>query len=178
MNPELTGLQIRVAVPEDAEVVLAHLHALYAHPDPLMIPKQPDEVKIGLEDQRKMLASFATSPNSLFLIALEGERVVANLDLKGHRYRAVAHVAELGIAIQADWRGRGLGGRLVGEAMAWAEANPIIRRIELKVYTDNAPAIALYQRFGFVTEGRRKGLVLYQGRYCDDLIMARYFERD
>jgi putative acetyltransferase len=30
-----------------------------------------------------------------------------------------------------------------------------VLRIELTVYTDNAPAIALYRKFGFVDEGRR-----------------------
>lgn len=29
-----------------------------------------------------------------------------------------------------------------------------LRRVELTVYTDNAPALALYRKFGFETEGR------------------------
>jgi putative acetyltransferase len=41
------------------------------------------------------------------------------------------------------------------------------------VFTDNARAIALYQRFGFRVEGTYRAYALRDGVYADALAMAR-----
>ena len=46
-------------------------------------------------------------------------------------------------------------------------------RVELSVFTDNARAIALYQRCGFEIEGTLWAYALRDGRYADVLTMAR-----
>jgi putative acetyltransferase len=43
----------------------------------------------------------------------------------------------------------------------------------LTVYTDNAGAIALYRKFGFVDEGVHRAFALRDGVYVDALAMAR-----
>jgi putative acetyltransferase len=48
-----------------------------------------------------------------------------------------------------------------------------ILRIELTVYADNVPAIALYRKFGFEIEGRHRGYAMRDGRYVDAFAMAR-----
>lgn len=48
-----------------------------------------------------------------------------------------------------------------------------LRRIDLTVFSDNAPAIALYRKFGFVEEGFSRGFALRDGMLADVLHMAR-----
>jgi putative acetyltransferase len=48
-----------------------------------------------------------------------------------------------------------------------------ISRIELEVFTDNAPAIALYTKCGFVTEGTCRQYAYRDGEQVDVHIMAR-----
>jgi L-phenylalanine/L-methionine N-acetyltransferase len=48
-----------------------------------------------------------------------------------------------------------------------------ILRIELTVFTDNARAIALYRRYGFVLEGTHRAYALRDGAYADVHAMAR-----
>jgi len=48
------------------------------------------------------------------------------------------------------------------------------RRVHLEVRADNAAAISLYERFGFVTVGRRAGY--YQADGTDATLMARVLE--
>jgi len=55
----------------------------------------------------------------------------------------------------------------------YADAWVGLQRIELAVYTDNAVAVRLCQRFGFVIEGTLKGFALRDGRYVDAYAMAR-----
>jgi RimJ/RimL family protein N-acetyltransferase len=45
-------------------------------------------------------------------------------------------------------------------------------RVELQVRTDNAPAITLYEKMGFVREGVERDAFLVDGEYCDALSMA------
>ena len=46
-------------------------------------------------------------------------------------------------------------------------------RLELTVYADNLPAIALYRKFGFEVEGTHRAYAMRDGRYVDALCMAR-----
>ena len=47
-------------------------------------------------------------------------------------------------------------------------------RLELTVYADNAPAVALYRKFGFVIEGTAHRYALRDGVFVDALMMARH----
>ncbi len=51
----------------------------------------------------------------------------------------------------------------------WAQ----ILRIEPTVFTDNAPAVALYRAFGFEVEGTHRADALRRGAFADMLAMAR-----
>jgi len=46
----------------------------------------------------------------------------------------------------------------------------------LSVYTDNAPAIHLYEKFGFIIEGTARQFALRNGVYVDAHMMARLRE--
>jgi putative acetyltransferase len=48
-----------------------------------------------------------------------------------------------------------------------------LHRIELTVYVDNAPAIHLYEKIGFVIEGTARDFALRGGVYVDVHTMAR-----
>ena len=42
------------------------------------------------------------------------------------------------------------------------------------VFSTNRKAIALYEKFGFASEGRRKKQFLIHGRDVDEIIMGRF----
>lgn len=136
---------------------------------------EPDEV-----DAREpgMLRDLSVNdPNELRLLARCGERdddVIADLTLGTRSFRRIAHVAKLGMEIRKDYRGAGLGDAMLRIALAWAAAHPIISRVELQVFADNARALALYRKHGFVEEGRRRKYMHVGDRYLDDLIMGTF----
>lgn len=107
----------------------------------------------------------------------EGGRVVGSLGLGvGTRPRR-RHVASLGMAVHDDWTGRGIGTQLVAAAVDLADNWLQVLRLELEVFTDNVPALALYRRFGFEVEGTQRGSVFRDGAYVDTHVMARLHPR-
>jgi [ribosomal protein S5]-alanine N-acetyltransferase len=68
-------------------------------------------------------------------------------------------VAEIGYGLSAAYRGQGLGTELVGLLVAWALAQPGVRRVRAEVLVGNEPSLAALRRNGFVEVGRRGDLV-------------------
>ncbi len=83
------------------------------------------------------------------------------------------HAATLGLAVHPDFSGRGIGRQLMIAAMAVCDDWLNVQRIELIVYTDNEVALRLYQKLGFVIEGRMLGYAFREGAYQDAYQMAR-----
>lgn len=109
----------------------------------------------------------------LHLVAEAQGRVIGSLGLHPVSRVRRRHVATLGISVALEHQRRGVGHALLGAACAYADRWAQILRIELTVFTDNARAIALYQRHGFRLEGTHVGYALRDGRFVDVHAMAR-----
>jgi putative acetyltransferase len=106
------------------------------------------------------------------IVAVLDGRIVGTADVtraKGRR----SHVGHIGICVHDDVHGRGIGSRLMAALVDTADNWLNLRRLELTVFVDNAPAIALYKRFGFEVEGTRRAAAFRDGAFVDDYVMAR-----
>lgn len=77
------------------------------------------------------------------------------------------------MSVRDDWQGRGVGSALMAAVIDLADNWLNLSRLELEVYTDNEPAIALYKKFGFVTEGTHPNFAYRNGEYIGVYAMAR-----
>ncbi len=114
------------------------------------------------------------------LVACIGDgdgRPIGNLGLVVPSPPRRRHVASLGMTVHDDWAGRGVGTALMEAAMDLCDAWLQVTRVELEVYPDNGPALALYHRFGFELEGTRRASVFRDGVYVDTHLMARLHPR-
>ena len=116
---------------------------------------------------------MAASDNSLAIVALAGEEIVGSLTFDGGRRPRLRHAGEFGISVLQAYSGLGLGKALIEYMLAWAERGGVVRKINLKVRVDNEPAIRLYERMGWVHEGRTTRDTLIDGRFSDCLTMGR-----
>jgi RimJ/RimL family protein N-acetyltransferase len=84
------------------------------------------------------------------LVAVVGGEIVGSIhvDVSSHGF------GEIGMAVLRDWRERGVGSALLAAAIEWARQRGL-HKLSLSVFAHNAPAIALYRKFGFVEEGCR-----------------------
>jgi putative acetyltransferase len=60
---------------------------------------------------------------------------------------------EIGMMVAAGCRGRGVGTALLAAAIEWSRARGL-HKLALSVFPHNRAAIGLYNKFGFVEEGR------------------------
>jgi ribosomal protein S18 acetylase RimI-like enzyme len=86
-------------------------------------------------------------------------------DVIPNRTRVIySHGGTLGIGLLPDFRGRGIGRRLMQQTIDAAFAFGLTR-IELTVREGNINAIALYKSLGFETEGLHRNAVCIEGQY-------------
>lgn len=84
------------------------------------------------------------------LVAVGGSEVVGMLHIEASRFG----FGTIGMAVARDWRRRGVGSALIAAAIEWARERGL-HKLSLDVFPHNSGAIALYEKFGFVHEGRR-----------------------
>ena len=123
----------------------------------------------------KRIAEMPVGPNvaDLFIVAERAGRVVGNAGLTSMQALRRRHAMSMGIAVDRAAQGQGVGTALMAALVDWADNWAHVLRIELGVYADNAPAIALYRRFDFKLEGRHISHALRDGEFVDTLTMAR-----
>lgn len=167
----MSTVMIREAQPDDAKELLAFVRQTLADPG-LDVPLRPDEFRLSVEEEERILAGYAASDNSIMLLAEVDGSVVGQLGLRGSQRQALRHAAELGMMVSREWRHHGIGTALMERAVAWARSGGVLKRIELRVYVRNSPALHLYQKFGFLIEGRRQRAVWQDNEWVDDYIMA------
>jgi putative acetyltransferase len=161
----MSEIQIRGAEPSDAEAIHEILSCPRVTANSMQLPWR------SLEQRRNWINQHVASGN--FLVAAVDGRVVGNLglDLAGASRRS--HVASMGMSVHDDFQNRGVGSALMVAMIELADSWLGLRRIELEVYADNAAAIHLYEKFGFVIEGTARDYARRPGGFVDAHHMAR-----
>ena len=116
----------------------------------------------------------ADNPPEVHLVAELDGRVVGYVKLKPPtRLPENAHVIQVqGIAVHPDARGHGAAAGLLDAAEKELRERGI-RKLTLRVLSTNAAAIRLYERQGFTREGALLEEFRINGRYVDDVMMAK-----
>lgn len=94
-------------------------------------------------------AQFARSADAS-AVAVAGTRIIGGIHVDASRHG----FGELGMMVDRDWRGRGVGTALVRAAIDWARGQGL-HKLCLEVFPHNTAGIALYTKCGFAEEGRR-----------------------
>jgi putative acetyltransferase len=118
-------------------------------------------------------------PEGLFsLVACVDGEVVGEISLHTSPTSwRMRHVGSIGMAVRDDCQGKGVGTALMEAILDLADNWLNLTRVELRVYVDNAPAIALYEKFGFEIEGTHRRMAFRNGEYVDGYFMARTVNR-
>ena len=160
---------VRRATPKDAAAFARVMGDPAVYPGLMQLPFTNAEIW-----ERRLADSCDPAKTDLVLAGeLDGEVVAtAGLHPVGPQLRR-RHVMMLGISVAPAAQRQGVGRALMAAMCDYADNWGGVLRLELQVYTDNAPAIALYRPFGFEIEGTHRAYALRDGRYVDSYTMAR-----
>ena len=123
-----------------------------------------------LRQTREFVLGLMAKGDPMFVALANGE-VAGWCDIQRHPFPAHAHRGTLGMGVVPEYRGRGIGKRLLHQTLKQAFANGFIR-VELNVRADNLRAIRLYEKLGFVREGLLRDAVFVDGEFHDAIAMA------
>lgn len=163
-------LTLRPASPNDAERVLAYLEQVVGESDNLTAG--PGEFGISVEQERVFLQQALETPTSLYLLAEIADEIVGVLTFNTEKRPRVQHGGEFGMSVLRAYWGQGIGSQMLAYLLAWARHTSLIRKINLRVRVDNLAAIHLYEKYGFVREGRRTREFYLHGQFVDVFLMG------
>ncbi len=136
----------------------------------LMAPEDADAVEVvekacfAIPWSRESFWKAAGDSNTCYLLVLDGERVIGYAGC----WISFEEGQITNVAVLPEYRGKGVGTKLMGEIIRLLLARGLTA-LTLEVRPSNAPARALYARYGFREAGVRKGY--YQDNGEDALIL-------
>jgi len=164
----VSRFRIRQAEPGDAAALAALARAVSREPERWLLSSSDWR---GPAAERRYLRAVRRSPHAAVFVAEVPDGLVARLSVARDPHPASYHVADLGLMVAESHRRQGIGRALLQRAVEWAYESGVTK-LELHVFPDNDPAIALYESFGFVREGYRRRHYRRDGEYVDAVLMA------
>lgn len=133
----------------------------------------PDEINFTRWNMQSRLKGARLNPLSFYIVAVVDGKIIGAINTNPQKRARVRHAVDFGIAILPPYQGLGLGKAMIGEMINWAQAHPVVSRIDLHVHGQNIGAIGLYEKLGFQHEGVHKNAIRYEdGTFMDDITMA------
>jgi RimJ/RimL family protein N-acetyltransferase len=163
--------QIRRLEPEDASLFREiRLQALRSNPEAFGNTYEA-------ESARALTLFSERLRDSEILGAFEDSEIVGIAGLLIGKGPKETHKSLLvGMYVRPEARNRGVGGRLVEAVIAIARQR--VELIQLAVVRGNESARRLYARLGFVEYGVEKKALKQDGRYYDEILMAKDLSPD
>lgn len=123
-----------------------------------------------IESTASFVAGNIKNGNPQF-VALAGSQIIGWCDICRQSKPVFEHSGVLGMGLVTQFRGQGIGSRLLAATLETARSRRF-RRVELEVFANNSGAIALYRKHGFALEGTRRLGAMIDNQEIDIHIMA------
>lgn len=161
---------LREAVKGDATELVAYLSKIGGESDFLTFGA--GELNISESDEEAILEESRKAKNKMMILALVDNKVIGCLHFVGGARARIQHTGEFGVSVLKDYWGQGIGTVMVEELIQWAKGSNIIRKLNLRVRSDNDRAVSLYKKLGFIEEGLISREFLISGRFFDFYCMG------
>lgn len=159
---------IRLAAGKDAEKIIDLINSVGSERKYIVI----EQFSHTIEWEKNYLDNLDTN-NIVYMVAIVKRQVVGIISIERETYPKTRHTGVLGMIVLKEYRQEGIGSVMIEQALAWAKSKNI-QKICLQCFSTNTTAIALYKKYGFTEEGRRKGQFLVDGEFVDEVMMAKW----
>jgi len=167
------NITIRKLTPDDAEQYRGcRLDALLNAPSAFASSYEEEETSTK-EMLRERFREMMDSGENAFIGAFDGELLIGLTGIaREDRQKRNHKMIIFSVFVRPEYQGKKVGSQLIEAAISHARKVEGIERIELSVESNNAPAKALYQSFGFTTWGTEPQFSKIDGVYYDEDYMT------
>jgi phosphinothricin acetyltransferase len=174
----MTGIQIRNLVAADWEVVSSIYRDGIATGQATFETSAPSWVEwnSGHLPAPRLVAIDGEEISTPAGLPRGGSRIVGWAALSPISRRDVyTGVVEVSVYVSSDWRGRGVGTRLLETLIVESEQNGIWT-LQASIFPENLASIALHKSWGFREVGRRERIGKMNGVWRDTILLERRSE--
>ncbi|WP_161568310.1 GNAT family N-acetyltransferase [Anaerobacillus alkaliphilus] len=167
---------LRTGSPRDAGAIVKLSYDVIKENDTLITTVE--EFTVTEEQQREFIFFYNEDPSNLIIVAEHNQNIIGLLTFQRGMFQKYAHHGTVGMIVNKNWRGNGIGKALLTTLIHWAEFHPLLEKLCLEVLASNNHAIALYKSVGFIEEGRQRNQVkTFDGSYDDIVLMGKLLDR-
>lgn len=171
----MSEIKFRQPTIEDAEEIVRFYNSVGGETTYLSFEK--DEYPLSIDEQVSSIQSMAAQENSIMILALANNQIIGVGTITSSSKIKSRHSGELGIVVQKDYQGKGIGSLIIQYLIDWAKSNGVTTRIQLDTRCDNLGAVDLYKKFGFEIEGCLKNSTLLNEKYYDLYVMGLLLDK-
>jgi RimJ/RimL family protein N-acetyltransferase len=154
---------IREATGADAVKILDYIETISGESDFLTFGL--GEFTLSTADEAKFLEHTARQNNAIYLLAEINGKIVGTANFSGGSRPRIAHVGEISVSVLKKYWGNGIGTALLKYIINWSKQSGVIRKLNLRVRSDNLAAIHVYKKLGFIEEGVTTRQFLIDGKF-------------
>ncbi|MGD6817406.1 N-acetyltransferase family protein [Metabacillus sp. 84] len=163
---------IRLATQADAYKMTRYIKKILGE-TPYMI-SEASEYEPSIEDEEYWIKQ-TYQDGGMILLAFSGRSLVGMLNVNRQKRNRRNHVCSFGISVTKNHQGSGIGKELMRRMIDWCKNERGLEKITLEVFSNNDIAIQLYEKLGFIEEGRMQKEIRYEtGEYADMITMALF----
>lgn len=140
-------INIREALPSDAEKILEHIKICGSETDNLSYGEEG--LPITIEEEEKFLEDLLNCDNEIMLVAEVNGMIVGTANYSTLNNRRMSHRGTIGLCVQRKFWNQGIATNLIETLIKFAKEKAKSKIISLEVRSDNKAAIHLYKKFGF-----------------------------
>ena len=143
------------------------------------LTRYPEEILGTCVREFDSIKDAEKSERDVFLGAYDGERLIGSAHVFPiSKYQKFAHRCELGILVSKDYWSRGVGKKLIIDAIKFAEEMGYTL-MQLETFDKNERGIGLYEHMGFTRVGQIPfGGLRKDGTYYEEVIMYKVLSKN
>lgn len=163
-------MNIRIAKKSDAKEIVEYINKISGESNFLTFGE--GEFNKTIEEEEYFIDNILKQENALFIIGEVEGKIVGTLNFGGGTRSRTLHTGEFGVSVLKEYWGQGIGTELMKYLIDWCKKSGVIRKVNLRVRSDNNSAIHVYKKFGFNEEGIITRDFLINDKFYDSIFMG------
>lgn len=164
------SVHIRSLSTKDADILLSYANALIDE-DTFVLLSGDHLTKSHEDDYVAKAVEDVKADKKIHLLAFIDGELASSFEVRRYTLRK-SHVGEVGISVTKKFRGDGVGKLCLTTLIKEAEKLGL-RLLVLTCFASNETASNLYRSVGFLECGRTPGVLLFKGKYEDEVHMYK-----